>query len=463
MTPPVSLRNHDIAELRRLDVAHHLAPQQDWQAVEDMGGSRIIVRAEGSTIIDGDGVRLLDGMAGLWCVAVGYGRRELADAAHAQMLELPYYNSFFKTTTPPTVELAARLAGLMGGRLQHVFFNSSGSEAIDTMIRIVRHYWQVQGQPQRQVIIGRVNGYHGSTIAGMSLGGMAPMHAQGGPLLPGFVHVMQPYQFAEGFGESEADFAARAAQAVEDAILAAGPENVAAFVGEPVQGAGGVIIPPAGYWPRVEAICRKYGILLVCDEVICGFGRLGRWFGHQHYGIQPDLITMAKALSSGYLPISAVGVADHVVAAIKAEADDFVHGYTYSGHPTAAAVAMANLDIMEREALVRRTAEDTGPYLAQRLAERLAGHRLVGEARSLGLIGAVEIVAEKGTNRRFGPGGKAGFVVRDICIAKGLMVRGVKDSIVMSPPLIITRPEIDFLVDTIAAALDEAEPALKAL
>ena len=455
-------RNYDIAELKRLDVAHHLPPQQDWQAVEDMGGSRIIVRGEGCTIIDGDGFRLLDGMAGLWCVNVGYGRTELAEAAYNQMLELPYYNSFFKTVAPPTVELAAKLSGLLGGHFSHIFFNSSGSEAIDTLIRIARHYWQVKGEPQRQVIISRVNGYHGSTVAGMSLGGMAPMHAQGGPLLPGFVHVMQPYKFADGFDENEDAFAARAAQAVEDAILAAGPENVAAFIGEPVQGAGGVIIPPAGYWPRVEAICRKYGILLCCDEVICGFGRLGQWFGHQHYGIMPDLVTMAKGLSSGYLPISAVGVADFIVATIKSNPDDFVHGYTYSGHPTAAAVALKNLEIIEREDLVRRTREDTGPYLAQRLAE-LARHPLVGEARSLGLIGAVEIVAEPGTNRRFGGGGKAGIVVRDICIAKGLMVRGVKDSIVMSPPLIITHAEIDRMIGIIAAALDEAEPVLRGL
>jgi putrescine---pyruvate transaminase len=459
---PAPLRNHDIAELRRLDVAHHLAPQQDWQAVADMGGSRIIVRGEGCTIIDGDGVRLLDGMAGLWCVNVGYGRTELADAAHAQMLELPYYNSFFKTVAPPTVKLAAKLSGLLGGHFSHIFFNSSGSEAIDTLIRLARHYWQVQGQPQRSVIISRTNGYHGSTIAGMSLGGMAPMHAQGGPLLPGIAHVMQPYKFAEGFDESEDAFAARAAQAVEDAIIAAGPENVAAFIGEPVQGAGGVIIPPAGYWPKVEAICRKYGILLCCDEVICGFGRLGQWFGHQHYGFTPDLVTMAKGLSSGYLPISAVGVADFIVEAIKANPDDFVHGYTYSGHPTAAAVALKNLEIIEREDLVRRTRDDTGPYLAQRFAE-LAGHRLVGEARSLGLIGAVEIVAEPGTNRRFGAGGAAGIVVRDICIASGLMVRGVKDSIVMSPPLIISHAEIDRMVDLMAAALDKAEPALRNL
>ena len=455
-------RNYDIAELKRLDVAHHLPPQQDWQAVEDMGGSRIIVRGEGCTIIDGDGFRLLDGMAGLWCVNVGYGRTELAEAAYNQMLELPYYNSFFKTVAPPTVELAAKLSGLLGSHFFHIFFNSSGSEAIDTLIRIARHYWQVKGEPQRQVIISRVNGYHGSTVAGMSLGGMAPMHAQGGPLLPGFVHVMQPYKFADGFDENKDAFAARAAQAVEDAILAAGPEHVAAFIGEPVQGAGGVIIPPAGYWPRVEAICRKYGILLCCDEVICGFGRLGQWFGHQHYGIMPDLVTMAKGLSSGYLPISAVGVADFIVATIKSNPDDFVHGYTYSGHPTAAAVALKNLEIIEREDLVRRTREDTGPYLAQRLAE-LARHPLVGEARSLGLIGAVEIVAEPGTNRRFGGGGKAGIVVRDICIAKGLMVRGVKDSIVMSPPLIITHAEIDRMIGIIAAALDEAEPVLRGL
>ena len=455
-------RNYDIAELKRLDVAHHLPPQQDWQAVEDMGGSRIIVRGEGCTIIDGDGFRLLDGMAGLWCVNVGYGRTELAEAAYNQMLELPYYNSFFKTVAPPTVELAAKLSGLLGSHFSHIFFNSSGSEAIDTLIRTARHYWQVKGEPQRQVIISRVNGYHGSTVAGMSLGGMAPMHAQGGPLLPGFVHVMQPYKFADGFDENKDAFAARAAQAVEDAILAAGPENVAAFIGEPVQGAGGVIIPPAGYWPRVEAICRKYGILLCCDEVICGFGRLGQWFGHQHYGIMPDLVTMAKGLSSGYLPISAVGVADFIVATIKSNPDDFVHGYTYSGHPTAAAVALKNLEIIEREDLVRRTREDTGPYLAQRLAE-LARHPLVGEARSLGLIGAVEIVAEPGTNRRFGGGGKAGIVVRDICIAKGLMVRGVKDSIVMSPPLIITHAEIDRMIGIIAAALDEVEPVLRGL
>jgi putrescine aminotransferase len=457
------LRNYDIAELRRLDVAHHLPAQSDWRLQRDNGGSRIITRAEGCTIYDGEGHALLDAMAGLWCVQVGYGRAELAQAAREQMLELPYYNTFFKTAAPPTIALAAKIAALLGPPLDHVFFNSSGSEAIDTLIRLARYYWQVRGQPRRSTIIARVNGYHGSTIAGASLGGMKAMHDQGGPWVPEIEHVMQPYPFGEGFGEDPAAFAARAAAAVEERILEVGPENVAAFVGEPVQGAGGVIIPPADYWPRVEAICRKYGILMACDEVICGFGRLGAWFGFQHFGVTPDLVSMAKGLSSGYLPISAVGVADHVVETIRGGGTDFVHGYTYSGHPTCAAVALKNLEIIEGERLVERTRDDAGPYLAAALA-RLADHPLVGEARSLGLIGAVEIVAAKGTNRRFGGApGKAGPIVRDLCIENGLMIRAVRDTLVMSPPLIITHGEIDRLVDTITRSLDQAAPKLAAL
>ncbi len=456
-------RNHDIPELRRLDVAHHLPAQQDHGALRDLGGSRIITRAEGCWIYDGDGNAILDGMAGLWCVQVGYGREELARAAYDQMLELSYYNTFFKTAAPPTVRLAAKIAELMGGNLSHVFFNSSGSEAIDTAIRLARHYWQLKGQPERQVILARVNGYHGSTIAGASLGGMKAMHAQGGPWVPGVAHVIQPYRFNEGFDEEPQAFGARAADAVEARILEIGPEKIAAFVGEPVQGAGGVIIPPESYWPRVQAICRKYGILLVSDDVICGFGRLGQWFGFQHYGLQPDLVTMAKGLSSGYLPISAVGVADHIVEALRGSGADFVHGFTYSGHPTCAAVALKNIEILEREDLVRRTREDTGPYLAKGLAE-LAKHPRVGEARSLGLIGAVEIVARKGTNRRFGGAeGSAGPLVRDLCIQNGLMVRAIRDSLAMTPPLVISHGEIDQMLAIIARSLDEAEPQLRAL
>lgn len=459
----MALKNYNVAELRRLDVDHHLAAQQDHGMMRDIGGARIITRADGCYIRDAEGNAILDAMAGLWCVQVGYGRKELASAAYEQMLELPYYNTFFKTASPPTIELASKIAGLLGGNLSHVFFNSSGSEAIDTIIRMARFYWQAKRQPERHVIIARENGYHGSTIAGASLGGMRAMHAQGGPWVPGIEHIRQPYLFNDGFGEDPRAFGEAAADALEQKILEVGPERVAAFIGEPVQGAGGVIIPPETYWPRVEAICRKYGILLVSDDVICGFGRLGQWFGFQHFGIKPDLVSMAKGMSSGYLPISAVGVADHIVEVLRSVGDDFVHGYTYSGHPTAAAVALKNIEIMENEDLVRRTREDTGPYLARRMAA-LAEHPLVGEARSLGLIGAVEIVSKKGTNQRFGGSeGPAGRIVRDICITNGLMVRAVRDSLVMSPPLTISHGEIDDIVDIIGKSLDEAAPALAAL
>jgi putrescine aminotransferase len=370
-------RNYDIAELRRLDVAHHLPGQASYKLIRDMGGSRIITRAEGSTIWDGDGNAILDGMAGLWCVDIGYGRAELAEVAREQMLELPYYNSFFRTATPPAIELAAKLAGLLGGDLQHIFFNNSGSESNDTVLRLVRYYWRLKGEPERKIFIARHNAYHGTTVAGASLGGMERMHVQGDLPIPGIEHVMQPYGFGEGFGEGPEAFAARAAQAIEDRILAVGPERVAAFIGEPVQGAGGVIIPPPGYWPRVEAICRKYGILLVSDEVICGFGRLGSWFGFQHYGFTPDIVSMAKGLSSGYLPISATAVSAEIVETLRSVDEDFVHGYTYSGHPVAAAVAIRNLEIIEREELVDRVRDDLAPYFADALVS-LDDHPLVG-------------------------------------------------------------------------------------
>jgi putrescine aminotransferase len=455
-------RNYDIAELKRLDIAHHLPAQADWQEIENLGGSRIITHAQGCDIYDGDGNRILDGMAGLWCVNVGYGRSELADVAAEQMKELPFYNTFFKTATPPTVLLAQKIASLTQNRLPHVFFNASGSEANDTIFRMVRTYWKLKGEPKRSIFISRWNAYHGSTVAGVSLGGMKMMHAQGDLPIAGIEHVRQPYWYGEGRDMSPEDFGTVCAQAIEERILAVGPENVAAFIGEPIQGAGGVIIPPANYWPQVEAICRKYGILLICDEVICGFGRTGNMWGHETVGVKPDIIAMAKGLSSGYLPISAVAVSAEIVKVMKT-GGDFVHGFTYSGHPVAAAVALRNIEIIEREGLVERTRSETGPYLAKALA-RLSEHPLVGEVRSAGLIGAVEIVADKASGARFGgKEGTAGPMVRDLCIANGLMVRGIRDSIVMCPPLIITLDQIDELVGKIRKSLDEAEPRLRAL
>ena len=455
-------RNYDIAELKRLDVAHHLPAQQDYKLIEDMGGSRIVTHAEGCYIYDGDGNRILDGMAGLWCVNIGYGRDELADVAADQMRELPFYNTFFKTATPPTVMLAAKIASLTGGRLPHVFFNASGSEANDTVFRMVRHYWQVKGEPKRKVFISRWNAYHGSTVAGVSLGGMKAMHEQGDLPVPGVEHVRQPYWYNEGRDMTPEAFGLACAKALEDKILEVGPENVAAFIGEPAQGAGGVIIPPANYWPEVERIVRKYGILLVCDEVICGFGRTGNMWGHETMGVKPDMIAMAKGLSSGYQPISAVAVSKEIVDVLKT-GGDFVHGFTYSGHPVAAAVALRNIEIMEREHLVERTRDDTGPYLAKMLVT-LNDHPLVGETRSVGLLGAIEIVADKATGARFGGAeGTAGPMVRDLCIENGLMVRGIRDTIVMCPPLIISHAQIDEMIGIIRKALDLALPRLMAI
>lgn len=456
------IKNYDISELKRLDVAHHLPAQQDYQLIEDLGGSRIITSADGCYIYDGEGNQILDGMAGLWCVNVGYGREELADVAAEQMRELPFYNTFFKTVTPPAVLLAQKISSLTNDRLPHIFFNSSGSEANDTVFRMVRHYWKTKGEPERTVFISRHNAYHGSTVAGVSLGGMTFMHEQGNLPIPGIEHVAQPYWYNHGRDMTPEEFGLKAAAEIEAKILEIGAEKIAAFIGEPVQGAGGVIIPPSTYWPEVERIVRKYGILLVADEVICGFGRTGSWFGHQTLGFSPDMIAMAKGLSSGYLPISAVAVSAAIVDVLKT-GGDFIHGYTYSGHPVASAVALRNIEIIERESLVDRVANDVGPYLAQALAS-LSDHPLVGEARSLGLIGGIEIVADKNTGARFGgKEGTAGPIVRDLCIAKGLMVRGIRDTIVLCPPLIISREQIDSIFSIIRSALDDAEPTLRAI
>jgi putrescine aminotransferase len=296
-------------------------------------------------------------MAGLWCVNVGYGRKELAEAAYAQLQELPYYNSFFKSAHPPAIELARRLAELTPPQFNHVFFTGSGSEANDTILRMARRYWDVRGEPRRQVVISRENAYHGSTMAGASLGGMAAMHSQGGLPIPGIVHIEQPYWFEKGVDVTPEEYGLRAARRLAEKIEAIGPENVAAFIGEPIQGAGGVIIPPSTYWPEIQRICHEYGILLIADEVVCGFGRTGRWFGQEFFGFEADFMTLAKGITSGYQPLGAVMVGDRVAKVLIEEGGEFHHGYTYSGHPVACAVALANLRILEGEKLVDRVRE----------------------------------------------------------------------------------------------------------
>jgi len=452
----MTYQNYSLKQLQAIDAAHHLHPFTDHNELR-AAGTRMIVRADGPYIYDSEGNRILDGMAGLWCVAVGYGRKELAEVAYEQMLELPYYNSFFKCSTPTPVLLAQKLAELAPKSVNQVFFGSSGSESNDTALRLVRHYWALEGKPAKNIIISRKNAYHGSTVAGVSLGGMEHMHGQLGGAVPNIVHVMMPYAFelAEP-GESDEAFGLRAAKAVEDAILEAGPENVAAFIGEPVMGAGGVKIPPRNYWTEIQRICRKYDVLLMLDEVITGYGRTGNWFAAQTYGIEPDTITTAKALTSGYLPLSALLVGDRIASTLVEKGGEFYHGYTYSGHPVACAVGLRNIEIIDREGLVERVRTDTGPYFEQALRERIAGHPLVGETRAIGLMGAIEIVKDKATRERYLPSGSAAVVVRDHAIANGLMLRATGDTMILSPPLIWTRDTIDKACAITLKALDLA-------
>ena len=442
------------ADYRARDAAHHMHPFSDMKAL-NAEGSRVIVRGEGSWIWDSDGNKILDGMAGLWCVNIGHGRPEIAAAIQRQMADISFYNTFFKTTHPPAIALAERLARLAPARFNHVFFVNSGSEANDTVIRMVRHYWAVRGKPEKSILIARRNAYHGSTMGGGSLGGMKPIHEQGGLPIPGIHHIAQPYWFGEGGDATPEEFGLTAARALEEAIEAIGEDRIGAFVAEPIQGAGGVIIPPTTYWPEIARILKGRDILLVADEVITGFGRTGAWFGSETFGIEADLMPIAKGLSSGYLPIGGVMVSDKVADVIIGEGGDFNHGFTYSAHPVAAAAALENLRIIEDEGLVERVRDDIGPYL-QAQWRALGDHPLVGEARMTGLMGALELVPNKPSRTEAFPDtGKVGTIARDFSFRNGLVMRAVRDSLILSPPLTLSHDEADHLIAVARKTLDD--------
>ncbi|TNE64777.1 MAG: aspartate aminotransferase family protein [Alphaproteobacteria bacterium] len=439
-------------EWQRMDVAHHLHPFTDPRYFDNKP-PLVVTRADDVYVWDSAGRKILDGMAGLWCVNVGYGRQELIEAANAQMQALAYYNVFFQSATPPQIELSKVLSEVTPDGLDHIFFANSGSEANDTIVRMVRHFWEVEGQPEKQIFIGRKLGYHGSTVAATSLGGMPAMHAMGKSLLPGFEHIVHPHWYLEGEGLDRDDFGLQAARALEDKILELGADRVAAFIGEPIQGAGGVIDPPRTYWPEIERICRKYDVLLVADEVICGFGRTGEWFGSQTYGITPDLMPMAKGLSSGYLPIAAVAYNARVHQAMG-KGGVFSHGYTYSGHPVACAVALANIALIKREKLVDRVRDDVGPYFHKRLKAAVGEHPLVGEVRGHGLLAGVQLVKDRDSRQLFDIGLNVATRVRDHCLERGVIMRAVGQSMVASPPLTIKHEHIDTMADVLAQSLD---------
>lgn len=443
---------HTTLYWRSLDARHHMHPFTDHEALTRFG-ARVITEAKGSHLYDSDGNRILDAFAGLWCVNAGYGRKELAEVAYQQMLKLPFYNTFFKTTTPPAIELAELLTAISPPGFNHVFYGTSGSDANDTVVHMIRHYWNLKGRKTKKTIISRIWGYHGSTLAGASLGGMSFMHEPADLPLPGFSHIMPPYHYMYGENLSEAEFGRKAAGWLEQRILELGPDNVAAFVAEPIQGAGGVIIPPATYWPEIQRICRKYDVLISSDEVITGFGRTGEWFATTLYDIQPDFITLAKGITSGYVPLSAVLIGDRVADVLLAQGVEFNHGYTYSGHPVSCAVAIENIRILQREKLVERVKTETGPYLAQKMQE-LATHPLVGEVRSCGFMGAIELVKNKSRREFFKPAGEVGLICRDHCFRLGLIMRATRDTMMVSPPLTWTRDDINEWAELARQAFD---------
>lgn len=443
------------------DSKYHLHPFTNHPELRE-AGPRVITHAEGVYIYDSEGHQMLDGMSGLWCVQVGYGNEALARAGAEALQTLPYYNSFFQSTNPHVAELSELIASLTPAGLDQIIFANSGSEANDTAIKMIWYYWNLKGKPDKKAIITREDAYHGVTLGAASMGGLKPMHPQFDLPLPGFYHIRpSPYWFGNGADHSPEAFSDLCVKALEDKIVELGPDNVAAFCGEPVMGAGGMRTPPPGYWPKIQAVCRKYDVLLWSDEVICGFGRTGSWFGCQTYGFEPDIMTVAKGLSSGYQPISATILGGDIGPTIAGADQEMAHGYTYSGHPVACAVALANIREMQRLDLVGAGGAQRAAYFQEAIAS-LSDHPNVGEVRGVGFLGAIEIVRDKQNNERFLKDDEAGTICRNFAMENGLIIRAIGDTMVMSPPLIISEGEIVELTAKTRQCLDLTAEALGA-
>ncbi|MBI6955182.1 aspartate aminotransferase family protein [Pseudomonas sp. CCOS 191] len=450
ITPATGKR--DTRDYQAGDAAHHIHAFLDQKAL-NAEGPRVITRGEGLYLWDNDGRRYLDGMSGLWCTQLGYGRKDLTAAAAAQMDQLAYYNMFFHTTHPAVIELSELLFSLLPGHYSHAIYTNSGSEANEVLIRTVRRYWQVVGQPRKKIMIGRWNGYHGSTLAATALGGMKFMHEMGG-LIPDVAHIDEPYWFAAGGELTPAEFGRRCAQQLEEKILELGAENVAGFIAEPFQGAGGMIFPPESYWPEIQRICRQYDVLLCADEVIGGFGRTGEWFAHQHFGFEPDTLSIAKGLTSGYVPMGGLVLSKRIAEALVERGGVFAHGLTYSGHPVAAAVAIANLKALRDEGIVRRVKDDTGPYLQRILREVFADHPLIGEVQGTGLVAALQFAEDKATRKRFANENDLAWQCRTFGFEEGVIIRSTLGRMIMAPALVASRGELDELVEKTRIAVD---------
>ena len=439
-----------LAALRRLDTEHLLHPFTDHGDLRRQG-THVIPSARGCYVTDETGRELLDGLAGLWCVNVGYGRQEIADAVHRQMTSVAFYPSFFNTTTEPTIRLADKIAARAPTNLRKVFFSNSGSEANETALKLIRAYQKLRGRSSKQKILTRTFAYHGVGIATTSMTGLPSCTDPFDLPLPGFLHVPGPHPYGVDSEKSPADYGAWCLAETEKVIAREGADTIAALFAEPVQGAGGVIVPPPGHLETLRALCRRHDILFVADEVITAFGRLGDWFASNLWNLAPDLITMAKGITSGYVPLGATLVGDEIAATLD-RGGYLAHGFTYSGHPVAAAAAIANLEILERERLVERVRDDVGPYFQEKLRS-FAGHPAVGEIRGNGLIGAIDLLPRGGKAARQVPP-VLGIEAVALCREDGVIVRGIRDLIAMAPPLIITRAEIDQLFAAVGRMLD---------
>ncbi len=439
-----------LAALRRIDQAHHLHPFTDHRELHAQG-THVIQAASGCYVTDETGRKLFDALAGLWCVNVGYGRTEIADAVHRQMLTVCYYPSFFNTTTEPTILLAEKIAARAPQRVQRVFFSNSGSEANESALKLIRAYQKLRGKPAKTKILSRTYAYHGVTVATTSMTGLPTCYQPFDLPLPGFIHVPGPYVYGADTQKSAAEYADWCLAETERVIKTEGADTIAALFAEPIQGAGGVIVPPPGYLGALRDLCRRHDILFVADEVITAFGRLGDWFASVLWDLDPDLMTMAKGITSGYAPLGASMVSDEIADVLN-RGGYLAHGFTYSGHPVATAAGLANLEILEREGLIARVRDDIGPYFLQQLFA-LQGHPAAGEVRGYGFIGAIELLPRAGKAARQTPpvlGTKAVALARE----EGVIVRGIRDLIAMSPPLIATRAEIDMLCTALRRVLD---------
>jgi 4-aminobutyrate--pyruvate transaminase len=461
MTPPPSFGANSAAAR---DIANVLHPNTDLVAHQEIGPI-VITHGKGVRVWDDAGKEYIESVAGLWCASLGFDNERLVQAAAAQMRRLPFYHGFTSKSHEPMIDLAEMLIARAPLPMSKVFFANSGSEANDTAIKMVWYFNNALGRPNKKKLIGRIKGYHGITLAAASLTGLPANHRSFDVPLDRFIHTVTPHHYHGAHpGESEEDFATRCADELEKLILAEGPDTVAAMWAEPVMGAGGVIVPPRTYYEKIQAVLRKYDVLFVADEVICGFWRTGNYWGSQTMNMQPDILVCAKALSSSYLPISAVMVNERVFQGLAKESHEigtFGHGYTYSGHPVPAAVAIETLKIYDEMDMGAHVAE-VGAHLQASLRRRFAGHELVGEVRGMGMIGAVELVADRAAHANFAPAAKIGARLTKLCEANGVIARSLPgDVLAFSPPLIMSKAEVDEMLDRIGRALDDLTVQLR--